>query len=159
MYSEDVSRVTRYVFGFFFFENFPPHLTVPGSLSLFHIFHLAFFDWDCFLWSFKNETRNPVLKVNFVCPKFKMGLKLSKRSSPFPRRCCYFVHICLHFLSECRSCGGWLMLWRALRNLPFVLAGKKTKSEKDDKFKQIKVRSSCLVVWKPVKIIYCHCFF
>lgn len=38
------------------------------------------------------------------------------------------------------------MLWRALRNLPFVLAGKKTKSEKDDKFKQIKVRSSCLVV-------------
>lgn len=50
------------------------------------------------------------------------------------------------------------MAHRTLRNLSSVVAGKKTKSEKDDKFKQIKVRSGCLIVRQLVKTICCKFF-
>lgn len=43
-------------------------------------------------------------------------------------------------------------------NLPSVVAGKKTKSEKDDKFKQIKVRSVGLIVQELVNPICCKYF-
>lgn len=50
------------------------------------------------------------------------------------------------------------MAHRTLRNLPSVVTGKKTKSEKDDKFKQIKVRSGCLIERELVKTICCNFF-
>lgn len=158
-----MSQVWReYIFGLFFFENFPP---LSFSLKSPWFFVTLAYLSPCFFWQIALFGPSK-MKLTPLCSRWILtaqSLKWVWNSAdgvlPFLGGAAILSHIWKLFLSEYRSRGGRLMAWRALRNLPSVVAGKKTKSEKDDKFKQIKVRSSSLIVWQRVKAIYCLVFF